>query len=189
MGVTIHYRGRLRDPNDIPAITAELEDICRSTEWKYRVYADTNNELRKLPFRGISFQPHPESENIWMLFLKDGRLFFPLAFEEDGDPDELKWAHTKTQFAGADIHIALCRLLKYLSDRWFDVFEVYDEGGYWEKGDDVELNKRIGIINQAIAAIEEGFSGLPVQDDESTQARIKKILDGLRKKRNGGSQE
>ncbi len=183
MGVTIHYRGNLKNPKDIPTITAELEDICKSADWTYRVYDDSNTELKKLPFRGITFQPHPKSESVWMIFQEDGNLFFPLGATEDEFSKEPIWAFTKTQFAGADVHIALCRLLKYLSERWFQSFEVIDDGGYWEDNDAEELNKRIGIINEAITAIEEGLTGLPLQKNESTEDRVKKILDGLRKKR------
>jgi len=184
MGVTIYYRGNLKNPKDIPAITAELEDICRSAEWSYRIYDDSNTELKKLPFRGITFQPHSKSESVWMIFLEDGSLFFPLGTTGDELSGEPIWAFTKTQFAGADVHIALCRLLKYLSERWFESFEVVDDGGYWEDNNAEELNKRIGIINEAITAIEEGLSSLPLQKDESAESRIKKILDALQKKRN-----
>lgn len=183
MGVTLFYRGRLNTPKDIPAITNELEDICISAEWKYRIYDESNNELRKLPFRGISFLPHPKSENVWMLFLNDGTLFFPLSGETEEATDTLAWSSTKTQFAGADTHIALCRLFKYLSDRWFAQFEVIDDGGFWGEENSKALRKNIGIVNDAITALEEGLSGLSTEEMESVEQRVKDILEALRKKK------
>jgi len=153
MGVTIHYRGRLNHSEDIPTITAELEDICQSAEWTYRIYDDSNQELRKLPFRGIVFKPHPDCEDVWMLFRDDGCFFSPFAGEQALYKDEVSWAFTKTQFAGMDVHIALCRLFKYLANKWFSSFEVNDEGGYWESENSTVLKERIGIVNDAISAI------------------------------------
>ncbi|HFA47804.1 MAG TPA: hypothetical protein ENJ95_02155 [Bacteroidetes bacterium] len=183
MGVTIHYRGRLRRPEDIQAITDELEDICCSAGWKYSLLDFREPEKGDLPFRGIVLQPHPKSESIWMLFQDDGKMAHPFSYPSDSDPDGLPWSFTKTQFAGADTHMAVCRLLQYLAKRWFSVFEVFDEAEYYQTGDDRELRRQLGVINEAINALEKGLSeGPPLEEGESIEDRITKILEDLQRK-------
>jgi len=36
MGVTIHYRGRLRRKEEIQTQSNEVEDLCKSAQWKYQ---------------------------------------------------------------------------------------------------------------------------------------------------------
>ena len=40
MGVTIHYRGKLRSPDLIKNLTNEVEDICIANNWKHNLLTD-----------------------------------------------------------------------------------------------------------------------------------------------------
>jgi len=67
MGVTIHYRGRLRRKEELQTLSAKVADLCKSAHWKYQPWVGMD-ELK--PLQGISFRTHPESEFIWMTFDK-----------------------------------------------------------------------------------------------------------------------
>ncbi len=104
MGVTLHYRGKLKSPDLVAEITNEVMDICETNNWKYELFDESrfykhkpgDNQLmqhldelmdddldpvllsqRKLPdigLRGIMFNPHPDSEPIALLFNEKGVL-------------------------------------------------------------------------------------------------------------------
>ena len=38
MGVTIHYRGKLKSPSLIEPLMEEVADICQSKNWKYNLF-------------------------------------------------------------------------------------------------------------------------------------------------------
>lgn len=56
MGVTIAFKGRLKSPNLIPALVAEVEDICKTNDWKYKIIGDNTSEPPPLSH---NLQPKP----------------------------------------------------------------------------------------------------------------------------------
>ena len=179
MGVTIHYRGKLRNPADIQPLTDELIDICKSAGWKYRQLNFPDPEPGDEPFSGLTIQPHPQSESIWMLFNERGELSHPFGYDmEDGS---LPWSFTKTQFAGADTHIAICRLFRYLEKQWFETFEVRDETNYWVTGDERHLRATLDYLDDAITTVDEELklaldnTGAPL--DERLAGILKRFWD------------
>ncbi len=40
MGVTIHYKGKLKSPDMIAGLTHEVEDICVANNWKHNIFTD-----------------------------------------------------------------------------------------------------------------------------------------------------
>ena len=40
MGVTLHYRGKLKDPKLIMELAYEVMDICETNGWKYDLFTD-----------------------------------------------------------------------------------------------------------------------------------------------------
>jgi hypothetical protein len=103
MGVTIHYRGKLKSPDMMTGLMHEVEDICVANNWKHNLFTDekphgdydfsdnddddddddpeNNSNLmpnsRKRPdlgLRGITFQPHEDCETLTLLFDTEGVL-------------------------------------------------------------------------------------------------------------------
>ena len=88
MGVTIHYRGKLKSVDLISTFMDEVEEICISNNWKYQLLNEDMPVIisaadAPMPFnddndfeddgfphdlRGISFEPHEESESVIFLF-------------------------------------------------------------------------------------------------------------------------
>ena len=128
MGITVHYKGKIKDRHLIEPLKEEMIDICESMEWEYHLYDK--------PLKGIIFQPHKDCEPVQLLFNDKGRLtnFLSVIYEDKSEDKQNRrsyWIHTKTHFAGTEVHIVVIKLLKYIRDKYMACLEVDDEGGYW----------------------------------------------------------
>ena len=200
MGLSIHYRGRLKTPELITSISEELTDICRSRGWKSSrldedfsrentsqlVHTEKGAEITgHLPLKGIGFSPGKGSEGLSFFFDRDGNLVPPLTMATDGSvKGELPWDAVKTQFAPLDIHITIIKLLRYLKKKYFEVFEVADEGDYWETGDEVLLRKKMEFLAGKIDAFGKMLSEADIGSapDISPDRLADRIEDLLRDK-------
>ncbi len=182
MGVTIHYRGRLRRKADIQTLTNEVEDLCKSAQWKYDLWDGMDNAK---PLHGISFQTHPESESIWMTFDKAGVLhnYFTIDGTIDyRDKEGYPWCFTKTQFAGVEAHIVVCKLLRFLGDKYFEDWKIHDEGRYYDTGDVVYLKKVMDFISDAINDLSESLENIPAKEGGSLEQHILGIMERFAKR-------
>ena len=178
----IRYRGQLRQPNDVFQLIKETEDICRTNGWSYRVWEEDWTAPQTLtmefrdgamnfeghaPLKGISFSIG-DSEGIWLTFLPNGLLHSLLTLTDPTfflDDATFPWQRVKTGHDKGAGHLALCKLFKHLAKKYFKVFEVLDESGYWEHGDDAKF---IDWINTAIRNHELFSQGLDaIYNDES----------------------
>jgi hypothetical protein len=181
MGVSLHYKGKIKSIDMIPAMVAEVEDICKTNNWSFEVFEEESfrplakredileaflgdaaaDELKKpdLGLRGITFRPHEESENISLLFDKEGILksVLIMLFPEIQGHLKMPWSFTKTQFAGVEAHIKTVKLLVYLKNKYFKNFSIRDDGGYYPDGDLETLQKRMGFIDNAIETLNDIF--------------------------------
>lgn len=123
MGVTIHYRGKLKSPDMMTGLMHEVEDICVANNWKHNLFTDekphgdydlssddddfdddsegaTNHNLmpnsRKKPdlgLRGITFQPHEDCETITFLFNTEGVLQSVFSMIFGNPDSRIKYPH------------------------------------------------------------------------------------------------
>jgi hypothetical protein len=180
MGLTLHYFGRLTSPVRIPDLIEEVSDICESAGWEYKVFdhalegvpedylnliADNATEFR---VKGISFRVHEKAESTMLSFGPDGRTLSPMALFR---PDLTDWsdnllAHysfTKTQATGADGHIVLCNILKYLFGKYFVEAEVNDEGEYYHTEDRARLDQNFVDYDEALSKVSNALSGAKLE--------------------------
>lgn len=126
-------------------IEIEVENIGVASE-----YAPVDDR-----WRGIIVFP-PESEPVWITFGRDGRMITYLAGEESYSQPGIYLANTylftKTQFAGVEVHIGVCELLRLCLQHGVEL-DVTDEGDYWETGDRQRLAERLGFLDAAIGAV------------------------------------
>jgi hypothetical protein len=173
MGLTIHYKGQLRPGTDIGALVDELFDFAQQLDWKYTVLHDER-------VHGIVLNPGHNCESVWMVFTPEGRLVQPIWLARgETDEDFLYQLWTKTQFAGEEMHMAIVKLLHYLDDRYFETFEVYDEGEYWESGDPERLKTIFGRFRFALNTLAKALEAMPLGEEESPEsltAQIEKWL-------------
>ncbi len=161
MGLSIYYRGTLRNPNDIEPFLEDVADICMEIGWHYMPI----HRSGIMPAQGVMITP-AGSEPIWLTFLLNGNLYDPSHFIYTTHPElevvneEMrKWIFTKTKYAGVFTHMAIIKFFRYLRLNYFEEFELQDESKYWETYDmPVELN-RFGMVGIDFDPL-TGMSGL-----------------------------
>jgi hypothetical protein len=178
MGVTIHYRGRLREPAELlPELTQELQLACGRLGWPYRLvdervvgvaeystYHHDSDDVGRVTvetkplddrWRGVVIHP-PGCETLFLTFNRSGQLIvYDTPWEEPESPGRYQarthvWV--KTQFSDPDTHIAVCSLLRIV-EKYAAEWEVEDEGGYWESGDREALAAQMERLNAAMAML------------------------------------
>lgn len=204
MGVTIHYRGRLKSPDMITGLMHEVEDICIANNWKHnlltdeRPYGDAvfddddddddDNDYNLMPnsrkkpdlgLRGITFQPHEDCETITFLFDTEGVLQSLFSMIFGSHDSRIKYPHifVKTQFAGIETHIKIINLLVYLKKKYFKVLHITDEGGYYPKKNREALSGRMEFIGNAIDTIRDVFEN--AEFDGSPEEVMNQMRDAL----------
>ena len=186
--IKTRYRGRLKNPGDVHQLITETEDICQSNAWTYKVWTEDWKEPQTVhlnpaeggmsfeghaPLKGISFNIG-ESEMIWLTFTPDGLLqsLFTLVDPNFFLSDEnFPWQRVKTGFDGATTHLALCKLFRYLMDKYFEVFEVMDESDYWNHGDDAKFTKWIDDMTHDNQLLEEEMNAIMADDSLSKKQK------------------
>ncbi len=201
MGVTIHYRGKLKSPDLITTLMDEVEEICISNSWKYQLLKDSSptkepalpnpyelddfdSDLDFSPnhsrddLQGITFQPHKESETVTFLFDTEGvlRSIFSSIFKKKG---KYTWCFVKTQFAGMDTHVRIINLMAYLKKKYFKKFEIHDDGGYYPDMNIEELQSRMDYLNNAIATVHDVFENININNAKTPDDFIDDIRDAL----------
>jgi hypothetical protein len=194
MGLSIHYRGQIRDYSLIEDLIIEVEDICKSLEWDYHIREKKSNanddvHLSNPDFinytnedlKGISFTPK-ECETVSIVFFSSGILCSPakLIFNDPATNDLMvETVSVKTQYAGMDVHVTVLKLLQYLKDKYFSVFELSDEGMYWETKD-IEVLKsqfvRYDFIVNSVRNALSDFKAQPGETRESLADRLEELL-------------
>lgn len=192
MGVTIHYRGSINDKKQIDKFIVEMSDICNSMSWNYEVLDEDWSVPSSLEIdhqedgvslkghaglKGVSFVPHQDCEPVRLTFDAAGHLnsVMNIAFGTQKSSKNGPWLFSKTQFAGAETHISVIKLLKYINKKYVSNLEVRDEGDYWDTEDPKNVDNRMSIINNAMSALEEGLKELGDLDDLTEDGIIKKI--------------
>lgn len=169
MGLSIHYSGTIKDKTLIPQLVEEVQDVCTILDWRWHLTKDENID-------GISFTP-PECETLSLTFLPTGEAVSAILLKYGIHPATT--ISVKTQYAGIDVHIAVIKLLKHLSQRYFSHFELSDEGGYWETDDEEVLRKKFGQYNAILNAVQslmKDFKGLPDDTPQTLADRLEKFL-------------
>ena len=44
MGITIHYRGSIKDRSVIDQLQQEMVDVCKSMDWKYQLWNEDQSK-------------------------------------------------------------------------------------------------------------------------------------------------
>lgn len=190
MGLSIHYSATIRQMSLVEQLIEETTDVCKSMQWKYDVIRESGDE----GVNGIVFSPE-NCEPVFLTFLQNRRMCSPISlqFKESYsahglDPELIFTTSTKTQYAGAATHIALLKFLKYLKGKYFETFDMDDEGFYWETNDEKILMARFNHYNYLLNAVGEALTGIPHEPGHSIDSLADRIEDIL-KKRFGDNQD
>ena len=180
MGVTIHYKGKLNSADELDSFCEEMEDITKSMGWKYSAF--NFNENDKEPLKGLIIRPHEKSEPLPFMIDKKGFLRNPFMLEISKGDDKFTWYnHTKTQFAPVDVHVAVIKLLKYIQQKYISNLDVYDEGEYWQTGNEKILKRKIDFLNSVMDQLEDVLSTIEIEEGSSAESIVDKIEEVLKK--------
>ncbi|MFQ5457226.1 MAG: Imm70 family immunity protein [Myxococcota bacterium] len=154
MGVTIHYRGTLRDPRKLDEFCAELRSLVEPWGWEARPYETASRKIRIMVYatgrhegravagrllstytaRGLVLLPHFACEPIPFLVETHSGLLMDLEAPPPGSTIETG-SRVKTQFAPIEVHVRTCKLLYEIRERFIPDLAVSDEGDYFRTGD------------------------------------------------------
>lgn len=207
MGITIHYKGKIKDLTLIPRLQEEFIDIAKTLKWKYHLWNEdltkpmdiSIQETRKgteveghVPLQGIALQVEKKVETLDFLFNADGHLTSLINQIFDPETQRKKkptWIHVKTQFGSVHAHIAIVKLLKYLKKRYVPDLEVRDEGEYWEKEDKNRLLEMRGFLFNKINQLSDAISSVGTTEEMSKEDLIVQIELILKKYLDKGGKE
>lgn len=200
MSVTIHYKGKINDIKLVDQLTTEIKDIAETMNWDYFCL---NEDWQQQPdaqlvpnekgqmnisghagLKGISFSPHEKCERVWLMFDAKGNLSSPINValaDTYENPNMQYWLDTKTQFAGAEAHIAICKLFRYIQKRYIYNLEVTDEGRYWEYEDLDFLKQCFRTVEEGIQMLTATLSSIPRSPHDNEESLVRKIEEALRR--------
>lgn len=195
----IRYRGRLKNPTDLPQLIHETEDICRSQGWPHHIWDEDWAQPSSItltmedgamkfeghaPLKGISFTIGT-SETVWLTFMPDGTLqsLFTLTDPTFTANDaDFPWQRVKTSHDDPLNFLAICKLFRYLARRYFDPFEVREESGYWQHGDDDKLIAWMDDFSLRHQQMEEELAAIMADDSltaEEKRERTYGVIKGV----------
>ncbi|HUN88048.1 MAG TPA: hypothetical protein VMU28_04630 [Terriglobales bacterium] len=144
LGITIHFRGQLKSEDCYSEVIRVAQREAFANEWLTEPIENPETELLRIdedekestyvgPTKGLVVYPHEDCEPVRLEFDRE------LGVQE----------FTKTQFAGAAIHIKVVEFLRKL-EPYFDSFHVEDEGEFWNTSDETILQDHLTRTAQLI---------------------------------------
>lgn len=131
------YFSMLQDGGLRPEIVEALAASSRLVRDVRRGLGRGDEEEAPAPEREPSAQPEP-------------------SFFEKGS----RYLWTKTQFAGAPTHVAVCEVLRYVQQRYAPGLTVRDDTGYFETGDLAKLEGELALVDRLVGAAKRSFEAV-----------------------------
>ena len=179
MGITISYRGSLKDLHRVEDFEDRVLDLALELGGQARIWRTSDDTDPKRVVRGVMLNLYPGQETTSLLIAPEGWLINLCDIEEaeKGQLAEPPWCFVKTQFG---VNLALVEMLAVLKKEFLPDLEVHDEGEYWETHNLATLTAKMGQVQAAIDGMAEGLSryGLSreaAEDQEILIARIERI--------------
>lgn len=193
MGLSIHYSGSFNPATSLHELIEEVRDIASVYKWKYHIYEPVfpeQNDSSQYNDKvyGISFTP-PECEPVSIEFLSNKRMSSSINLKLFGNSENedyqkyLFQVSVKTQYAGPAIHMVVVNIFRYLRTKYFLNFQMFDEGKYWETGDENVLKDLFARYNKLLEMFCDGLECFPVHDDESLESYFNRLIEYINKKR------
>jgi len=197
MGLSIHYSGSISNPGCLSELINEVQDIAAVYNWPCEIYECKfpENQYSRNTYSdkiyGISFTP-PGCESVFICFLSNGKISGPSQLELFGnseietDKRYLYIVSVKTQFAGAEVHMVVVHLFRYLSQKYFARFNMSDEGNYWETSDENVLHENFKKYSDLLNSFSSAIEKHPFQTNESIEKYFTRLLEIIREKKHRG---
>jgi hypothetical protein len=151
MGISIHYRGCIKNLDCLQTLKRDLIRIAKESNWNYHDLTQQQDVVE------VVLQIHPDCESVFFLLDANGRLHNPVHTE---NTPESEWCFVKTQDAPLDVHVLIINLLRYLQKNYLSDLEVIDEGGFWENEDLDALKANRDFITQKMDLVTKALSDM-----------------------------
>ncbi len=182
MGVTVHYRGTIDDPDRIEDLEDRLVDFALDSGADVRIWRSASSTNSNRAVRGVILNLVPGQEPTSLLFSPEGWLI-PLTDIEGAELGRLHeppWCFVKTQFGSMEGHVRLVELLEALKREFIAGLEVTDEGLYWETRDIAKLRTTFSQLHSAIGGLldglrQYGLNAEAAEDPRIVAIRVKRI--------------
>jgi hypothetical protein len=189
MGISIHYKGRLKTKKSLPFLIEEVKDIAETYKWKYDILEKEfpRGSFNKTGFDGklygICFSP-PGSETVCLTFLSNGKLVNPGALQFFLDKKEmLEWSFVKTHYAGVTVHKIIIHLFDYLSKKYLAHFKMNDEAQYWETRDEKVAEVNFNKLNALMDSFASALETQPKKKGETFETYFRRLLEQINKRK------
>lgn len=117
----------------------------------------------------------------------------PIISEDDDekfDPSELIYnISVKTQYSGAEEHVKIIELLRYLSVKYLADFEMMDESKYWDTKNSEDLHIKMDSLNTIIEAFNDIIKDKSIQDPKEFLSLIRMLKAQIKKDINDESKD
>lgn len=180
MGLSFHYRGRLKSPELLQPLIEELTDIAKANDWRYFVF-DTEfkngkftDKPQKVDIYGIAITP-PGTDMVSFSFASNGKMCNVLTMQSNNDLDDLEadefiyYLSVKTQYTSVEIHKKLILLFDYINNKYLEDFILDDEGQFWETRDEKLLEANFDGNLSWIESFRSVLENVPINKNESTE--------------------
>jgi hypothetical protein len=192
MGLSFHYKGALKNPQSLKKMIEEVTDIALANKWSHHVFEEAfpkdtfTVEPNYDTVYGICFSP-PNCEVVCLTFLSTGKLspFWNLEHLKVSMNESDDSLSVKTQFSGPKIHMQLITIFDYLHKKYFENFELTDEGNYWETKNEQLLEETFNKYTNLIDGFSSLLENIPIGENESMQDYLIRIAEMVHKKNNG----
>jgi hypothetical protein len=192
VGLSIHYQGNFKNAKKLQLMIEEVVTIAKANNWDYFIFENEfpNNAFTPIPEKenlyGICISP-PGSEMVSFSFLSNGKMCGAEKLQinkhlENLEEDEnLYYLHTKTQYAGIEIHKKIIILFDYLSTTYFDNFELKDEGQFWETRDEELLKTIFNRYTNLIESFQSSLENIPINEGESEEDYVLRMAEFIQR--------
>jgi hypothetical protein len=140
-GVTIHYEGKLAHRDGTAELVETARRVARTNHWRFEI----SHQPHVTASRMIDGKPIMSNGPVDGIVIYPAEWCEPLRLEVDGDG--IMSSYVKTQFAGAEVHVQIVKLLRQL-EPLFSYLRVTDEGDYWCTGNVTRLRALLDAIDQ-----------------------------------------
>jgi hypothetical protein len=159
VGLSFHYRGKIKDPTSISQLKEKMLDLCKIMRWEHIPIEDDD-------LNGITLFP-PGCEPVFLCFNSERELCSPVLLMHWIYP--ATFISVKTQFAGIEIHKVLIKLFKCLKRAYFTEFKMIDEGDYWNTLDEDVLKKQFDKYSFLLEAVGGQLENFRLENNETEE--------------------
>ncbi len=192
MGLSIHYQGNFKNANTLPLMIEEVVTIAKANCWDYFIFENKfpNKTFTSTPEKenlyGICISP-PGCEMVSFSFLSNGKMCGAEKLQSNKhletleEDENLYYLHTKTQYAGIEIHKKIIILFDYLSATYFYNFELKDEGQFWETRDEELLKTIFKRYTNLIESFQSSLENIPINEGVSAEDYVLRMAEFVQK--------